>query len=57
MEERDCLWLYGCPGLPLERWQEECRLVEERFSLSRSFAETPFFGFRVWWLDPARSIA
>ncbi len=41
-----CLWLYWCPGLTLERWQEECRLVEERFSLFRPFAEAPFFGFR-----------
>ena len=40
------LWLYWCPGLTLERWLQECRLVEERFSLFRSFAETPFFGFR-----------
>jgi hypothetical protein len=39
-------WLYWCPGLTLERWQEECRLVEERFSLFRPFAEAPFFGFR-----------
>jgi hypothetical protein len=40
------LWLYWCPGLTLERWQEECRLVEERFSLFWPFAEAPFFGFR-----------
>jgi hypothetical protein len=40
------LWLYWCPGLTIQRWQEECRLVEERFSLFRSFAEAPFFGFR-----------
>jgi hypothetical protein len=46
MEELDSLWLYWCPGLTLERWHEEYRLVEERFSLFRSFAETPFFGFR-----------
>jgi hypothetical protein len=39
-------WLYWCPGLTPERWQEECRLVEERFSLFRPFAEAPFFGFR-----------
>ena len=39
-------WLYWCPGLTLERWQEECRLVEERFSLFRPFAESLFFGFR-----------
>jgi hypothetical protein len=45
-EDHDCAWLYWCPGLTLERWQEECRLVEERFSLFRSFAEAPFFGFR-----------
>src|SRR5450759_3318156 len=43
---RDYAWLYWCPGLTLERWQEECRLVEERFSLFRPFAESPFFGFR-----------
>lgn len=41
-----CWWLYWCPGLTPERWQEECRLVEERFSLFRPFAESPFFGFR-----------
>jgi hypothetical protein len=46
MEERDCAWLYWCPGLAPERWREECRLVEERFSLFRVFAEAPFFGFR-----------
>jgi hypothetical protein len=46
MEERDCAWLYWCQGLTPERWQEECRLVEERFSLFRAFAEAPFFGFR-----------
>ena len=33
-------------GLTLERWREECRLVEERFSLFWSFAEPPFLGFR-----------
>jgi len=33
-------------GFDLERWREECRLVEERFSLFRSFAELPFLGFR-----------
>lgn len=43
---RNCGWLYWCPGLTLERWQEEYRLVEDRFSLFRSFAEAPFFGFR-----------
>ena len=42
----NCWWLYWCPGLTLERWQDECRLVEDRFSLFRSFAEAPFFGFR-----------
>jgi hypothetical protein len=26
--------------------RQECRLVEERFYLFRSFAEPPFFGFR-----------
>jgi len=41
-----CWWLYWCPGLTLRRWQEECRLVEQRFSLFRAFAESPFFGFR-----------
>jgi hypothetical protein len=46
IEDHDCAWLYWCPGLTLERWQEECRLVEERFSLFRPFAEVPFFGFR-----------
>ena len=45
-EDHDCAWLYWCPGLPPERWQEECRLVEERFSL-----------FEALPLDPARSIA
>jgi hypothetical protein len=46
IEDHDCAWLYWYQGLTLERWQEECRLVEERFSLFRSFAEAPFFGFR-----------
>ncbi len=46
MEERDCAWLCWCPGLTQERWREECRLVEERFSLFQAFAEAPFFGFR-----------
>jgi hypothetical protein len=46
IEDRDCTWLYWCPGLTLERWQEECQLVGERFSLFRPFAEAPFFGFR-----------
>jgi hypothetical protein len=41
----DNLWLHLIPGL-LERWCEECRLVEEGFSLFRPFAEAPFFGFR-----------
>src|SRR6266852_4677857 len=41
----DNLWLHLIPGL-LERWCEECRLVEERLSLLRSFTEAPFFGFR-----------
>jgi hypothetical protein len=45
-EHHDYAWLYWCPGLALERWREECRLVEGRFSLFRSFAEAPFFGFR-----------
>jgi hypothetical protein len=45
-EDHDCAWLYWCPGLPPERWQEECRLVEDLFSLFRAFAEAPFFGFR-----------
>ena len=30
----------------MERWREERRLVEGRFSLFRGFAEAPFFGFR-----------
>src|ERR1700674_5214854 len=46
IEDRDCAGLYWCPGLTLELWHEECRLVEERFSLFRPFAELPFFGFR-----------
>ena len=46
IEERDCLWLYWCPGLAPERWREECQLVDGRFSLFRSFAEAPFLGFR-----------
>lgn len=46
IEDHDCAWLYWCPGLTLERWREECRLVEERFSLFRAFAEAPFLGFR-----------
>lgn len=45
-EDHNCAWLYWCRGLTPTRWQEECRLVEERFSLFRSFAELPFFGFR-----------
>lgn len=44
-EDHDCAWLHLFPGL-LERWRAECRLVEERFSLFRAFAEAPFFGFR-----------
>lgn len=32
-------------GLMPERWRCECRLVEERFSLFRSFAEPSFLGF------------
>jgi hypothetical protein len=42
----DCWWPYWCPNLTFERWQKECRLVEERFSLFRPFAEAPFLGFR-----------
>ena len=38
--------MYWCRGLTLEIWRSECRLVEERFSLFRSFAEPPFLGFR-----------
>jgi hypothetical protein len=38
--------MYWCRGLTLERWRSECRLVEERFSLFRAFAEPPFLGFR-----------
>jgi hypothetical protein len=41
----DNLWLHFVPGL-VERWREECRLVEERYSLFWAFAEAPFFGFR-----------
>ena len=44
-EGGDNLWLHLFPGL-LERWREERRLVEERFSLFRAFAKAPFFGFR-----------
>jgi len=40
------VWMYWCRGLTPERWRSECRLVEERFSLFRSFAEPPFLGFR-----------
>ena len=36
-EGGDNLWLHLFPGLP-ERWREERRLVEERFSLFRAFA-------------------
>jgi hypothetical protein len=46
IEDYECTWLYWCPGLTLERWQEECWLVGERFSLFRPFAEVPFLGFR-----------
>jgi hypothetical protein len=46
IEDHDYAWLYWYSGLTLECWQEECRLVEDRFSLFRSFAEAPFFGFR-----------
>jgi hypothetical protein len=46
IEDHDCAWLYWCPALTLELWHEECRLVEERFSLFRPFAEAPFFAFR-----------
>ena len=24
------VWLYWCRGLTLERWRQECRLVDER---------------------------
>lgn len=44
-EDHDSLWLHLFPGL-LERWREECRLVEKHFSLFRAFAEPPFFRFR-----------
>src|SRR6266851_5217837 len=40
------MWLYWCRGVTLERWRQECLLVEERFSLFRAFAEPPFLGFR-----------
>jgi len=46
IEDRDYTLLYWCSGLTRERWREECRLVEERFSLFRAFGEVPFFGFR-----------
>ena len=39
-------WLHWCPYLTPERWEEECRLVEERLSLFFSFVEMPFLGFR-----------
>ena len=42
----DCGWLYWCPELSVDRWRRERREVEARFSLFRSFAEPPFFGFR-----------
>ena len=45
-EDENLVWMFWCRGLTLERWREECRLVEERFSLFRSFAEPPFLGFR-----------
>ena len=45
-DSSDFRWLHWCLGLTLERWQEEFRLVERRFSLFRPFAESPFFGFR-----------
>jgi hypothetical protein len=41
-----CWWLYWCRELTLDRWQEECGLVEERFSLFWPFAEVPFLRFR-----------
>jgi hypothetical protein len=41
-----CWWLCWFPGLTRRRWEKECQLVEERFSLFRPFAEAPFFGFR-----------
>ena len=39
-------WLYWCPHLTPERWEKECRQVEERFSLFEPFVEIPFLGFR-----------
>ena len=45
-DNENLTWMYWCRGLTLERWRSECRLVEERFSLFRSFAEPPFLGFR-----------
>ena len=56
IEDRNYTWLYWCQGLPLERWQEECRLVEERFSLFQSFAEAAFFRFRAV-VSPCANIA
>ena len=45
-DKENLVWMFWCRGLTLERWREECRLVEERFSLFGSFAEPPFLGFR-----------
>jgi hypothetical protein len=45
-DNENLVWMFWCRGLTFERWREECRLVEERFSLFRSFAELPFLGFR-----------
>lgn len=45
-DNENLVWMFWCRGLTLERWREECRLVEERLSLFRSFAELPFLGFR-----------
>ena len=46
IENRRDWWLYWCPYVTLQRWQDECERVEERFSLFRPFAEAPFLGFR-----------
>lgn len=46
MEERNELWRMLCKNMPLERWERERDVVEERFSLFRPFFEPPFLGFR-----------
>jgi hypothetical protein len=46
------VWLYWSKRLTLERWREEYRLVEERFSLFQSFAE--MLAARRWVLKCRR---